>query len=31
MNIKNYRIDKNNKNKNDENYEYNLIGIIVHS
>ena len=31
INIKNYTIDKNNKNKNDENYEYNLIGVIVHS
>ena len=31
LNIKNYTIDKNDKSKKDENYEYNLIGIIVHS
>ena len=31
LNIKNYTIDKNDKSKKDENYEYNLIGIVVHS
>ena len=31
INIKDYTIDKDNNNINNENYEYNLIGVVVHS